>query len=88
MFDAGLNCTCNICDCNCTILYYRDHSGKLEIHPQKEREENRSKAKQKKLSAFINFKADVFDISRKNIVKVNDNEQQYDIIDRTTIYIT
>ena len=58
------------------------------IQSQKEREEKRSRTKKVKLSAFINFKADIFDISRTNIVKVNDDEQQDNILARTVIDIT
>ena len=41
-----------------------------------------------KLSAFINFKSDVFDISRSSMNNVNDNEKQDDFISRTAIEIT
>ena len=47
-----------------------------------------TKMKDTKISAFFNFKADVFDMSRKNMAEVNDDDQQDDVIARTAIDMT
>ena len=88
MFDSNLNCTCDVCDCNCTALYYRDQSAKLALQSKAERQEKMTKMKDTKISAFFNFKADVFDMSRKNMAEVNDDDQQDDVIARTAIDMT
>ena len=88
MFDDDLNYTCDVCECNCTALYYRDQSAKLAIQSQEEREDIFLPKNITKLSTFINFKLDVFDMSRSSMNNVNDNEKQDDVISRTVIGIT
>ena len=88
MFDQDLNCTCDVCACNCTELYYRDQSAKVVIQSQKEREEKTTPMKQTKLSAFINFEKDVYDMYQTNTAEVVDDKDHDDVITKTAIDLT
>ena len=69
MFDAELNfSSCDICKWQYSVLYYRDQSAKLALQSQMEREKITKGMKQAILSAVLNFKSDIVDISKGNNV--------------------
>ena len=88
MFDADLNCPCDVCKCTCTALYYRDHSAKLALQSQKEREDKMVGENQTKLAIFINFKYDVIDITKMNMKSMEGYKDTDDIIAKSVIDIT
>ena len=42
IFGSNLNCTCDIYECNYTVLYHYDHTAKLVMQSKNEREDKRS----------------------------------------------
>ena len=89
MFDANLNCTCGVCACQCTALYYRDQTSKLAMQSQIEREQKLTGKKQSKLSAFLSFKSDLIDLSRSNMNELT-RQQKYgfDVLSKSAIDLT
>ena len=89
MFDADLNCTCGVCACQCTALYYRDQTSKLAMQSQIEREQKLTGKKQSKLSAFLSFKSDLIDLSRSNMNELTRQQKHgFDVLSKSAIDLT
>lgn len=64
LFDDKLRCTCDICRCQCSVLYFRHDAAKLAIQAQTEREERRNSMSQTNLNAFLGLKSTIVDMTQ------------------------
>ena len=70
-------------------MYYRDQKGKLVMQSQKEREDKLSVKKQTRLSAFLNLKSKLIDMTKTNMVTILDGDNRNDnTLAKTAIDLT
>ena len=59
-FDKNWNCTCPVCNCNCSVVYFCHNSCDLPKQTQKEVEERMDTKQQTKIDAFCALKSEIY----------------------------
>ena len=74
-FNANFECTCHICKCECSVIYYRHEANKVSRQRKIDKEKANQTMSQPKLDSFYGFTNALANISREQLIDVEDADE-------------